>query len=58
MVLAQTFDSLQANKANQTNKALTIISTVMLPMTVVSSIYGMNVNCRFSMMVMRFGIFV
>ncbi|MGP1515070.1 MAG: magnesium transporter CorA family protein [Bacteroidales bacterium] len=45
--LAQTFDSLQANKANQTNKALTIISTVMLPMTVVSSIYGMNVKLPF-----------
>ena len=45
--LAQTFDSLQANKANETNKALTIISTVMLPMTVVSSIYGMNVKLPF-----------
>ena len=45
--LAQTFDSLQANKANETNKALTIISTVMLPITVVSSIYGMNVKLPF-----------
>ncbi len=42
--LSQTFDSLQANKTNEIMKVLTFLSTIMLPLTVVSSIYGMNVD--------------
>lgn len=42
--LSQTFDSLQTNKTNEIMKVLTFLSTIMLPLTVVSSIYGMNVE--------------
>ncbi|MBR1768852.1 MAG: magnesium transporter CorA family protein [Bacteroidales bacterium] len=42
--LSQTFDSLQTNKSNEIMKTLTIISTIMLPLTLVSGIYGMNVD--------------
>lgn len=42
--LSQTFDSLQTNKTNEIMKVLTFLSTIMLPLTVVSSIYGMNVS--------------
>ncbi len=45
--LSKTFDSLQANRTNEIIKTLTFISTVMLPLTVVSSIYGMNVQLPF-----------
>lgn len=41
--LSQTFDSLQTNRTNEIIKILTILSTIMLPLTVISSIYGMNV---------------
>lgn len=42
--LSKTFDSLQTNKTNEIMKVLTFLSTIMLPLTVVSSIYGMNVD--------------
>ena len=42
--LSKTFDSLQTNKTNEIMKVLTFLSTIMLPLTVVSSIYGMNVT--------------
>ncbi|MBO4542857.1 MAG: magnesium transporter CorA family protein [Bacteroidales bacterium] len=42
--LSQTFDSLQANKTNETMKVLTLISTIMLPITFLTSAYGMNVE--------------
>ncbi len=42
--LSQTFDSLQTNKTNEIMKVLTFLSTIMLPLTVVSSMYGMNVR--------------
>lgn len=45
--LSKTFDSLQANRTNEIIKTLTFISTVMLPLTVVSSIYGMNIKLPF-----------
>lgn len=45
--LSQTFDSLQTNKTNEIIKILTILSTIMLPLTVISSIYGMNVPLPF-----------
>jgi len=48
MGLSKTFDSLQTNKANEMMKVLTIISMTMLPLTVISSIYGMNVNLPFA----------
>lgn len=45
--LSKTFDSLQTNKTNEIMKVLTFLSTIMLPLTVVSSIYGMNVLLPF-----------
>lgn len=38
-----TFDSLQANKTNEVMKILTLISSILLPMTFVASLYGMNI---------------
>jgi magnesium transporter len=41
--LSATYDSLASHRLNEVIKTLTIISVVMLPMTLISSIYGMNV---------------
>ena len=46
--LSKTFDSLQANKTNETMKVLTYFSTIMLPLTVVASLFGMNVDFPFT----------
>lgn len=40
--LSKTFDSLQANKTSEIMKILTMISSILLPLTFVASIYGMN----------------
>ena len=40
--LMQTFLSAQANHLNQIMKVLTMISTIVLPMTLVAGVYGMN----------------
>ncbi|MBO7227458.1 MAG: magnesium transporter CorA family protein [Bacteroidales bacterium] len=45
--LSKTFDSLQANKTNEIMRVLTYFSTIMLPLTVVTGMYGMNVNLPF-----------
>ena len=42
--LSSTFDSLQANKTNEIMRMLTIISTIVLPLTFISGLYGMNVG--------------
>ena len=42
--LALTFDSLQANKTNEIMKVLTVFSTVLLPLTFITGLYGMNVR--------------
>ncbi|MDO5760554.1 MAG: CorA family divalent cation transporter, partial [Bacteroidota bacterium] len=42
--LSKTFDSLQSNRANEIMKTFTFISTLMLPLTLISGIYGMNVH--------------
>lgn len=42
--LANTFDSLQANKTNEIMRVLTIISTIVLPLTFITGLYGMNVS--------------
>jgi magnesium transporter len=41
--LNRTFDSLQANKTNEIMRVLTIISTIVLPLTFITGLYGMNV---------------
>ncbi|MBR5784629.1 MAG: magnesium transporter CorA family protein [Bacteroidales bacterium] len=45
--LSKTFDSLQANKTNEIMRVLTYFSTIMLPLTVVTGLYGMNVQLPF-----------
>ncbi len=45
--LSSTYDSLTSHRLNQVIKTLTIISVVVLPLTLVSGIYGMNVEVPF-----------
>ena len=45
--LSQTFDSMQTNKTNETMKILTIISSIILPLTFITGLYGMNVYLPF-----------
>ncbi len=52
--LSKTFDSLQANKTNDIMKVLTYFSTIMLPLTVVTSLFGMNVDFPFTSNVTAF----
>ncbi|MCD4695205.1 MAG: magnesium transporter CorA family protein [Bacteroidales bacterium] len=42
--LSQTFDSLQANRTNEIIKILTLISSILLPLTFLTGLYGMNLN--------------
>jgi magnesium transporter len=39
-----TFDSLQVNKTNEVIKILTLISSILLPLTFIASLYGMNIK--------------
>lgn len=52
--LSKTFDSLQANKTNEIMKVLTYFSTIMLPLTVITSLFGMNVDFPFTTNVWAF----
>ncbi len=45
--LSDTYDSLATNRTNEVVRILTIIATIMLPVTVVASIYGMNISLPF-----------
>ena len=45
--LSKTFDSMQTNKTNETMKVLTLISSIILPLTFVTGLYGMNVSLPF-----------
>lgn len=45
--LSDTYDSLASNRTNEVVRILTIFATVMLPVTVVASIYGMNIDLPF-----------
>jgi magnesium transporter len=42
--LSKTFDSMQTNKTNEIIKILTLISSIILPLTFITSLYGMNVR--------------
>lgn len=42
--LSKTFDSLQANRTNEIIKVLTFFSSFMLPLTLITGIYGMNIH--------------
>ena len=45
--LSDTHDSLATNRTNEVVRMLTIIATILLPITVVASIYGMNIPLPF-----------
>ena len=45
--LSMTFDSMQTNKTNETMKILTLVSTIILPLTFITGLYGMNVGLPF-----------
>jgi magnesium transporter len=45
--LSKTFDSLQTNRTNEIMKVLTLISSILLPLTFIASLYGMNVGLPF-----------
>ena len=46
--LSQTFDSLLTNRTNEIMRVLTYFSTIMLPLTVVTGFFGMNVDFPFA----------
>ena len=39
--------SMQTNKTNETMKILTLVSTIILPLTFITGLYGMNVGLPF-----------
>lgn len=41
---SKTFDSLQVNKTNEVMKILTLVSSILLPLTFIASLYGMNIK--------------
>ena len=45
--LNATYDSLATNRTNEVMRMLTVIATILLPITVVASIYGMNIPLPF-----------
>ncbi|HNX21293.1 MAG TPA: magnesium transporter CorA family protein [Bacteroidales bacterium] len=45
--LSNTFDSLMANRTNEIMRILTIISTIVLPLTFYTGLFGMNVGLPF-----------
>ena len=45
--LAETADTLVGHRINEVMRILTVISVIMLPMTLISSIYGMNIGLPF-----------
>jgi magnesium transporter len=46
--LNYTHDSMATNRTNEAIRILTIIATIMLPVTVVGSLYGMNIKMPFA----------
>jgi magnesium transporter len=44
---SMTFDSLQVNRTNEVMKILTLVSSVLLPLTFIASLYGMNIKLPF-----------
>ena len=45
--LNDTYDSLATNRTNEVMRMLTVIATILLPLTVIASFYGMNVPLPF-----------
>lgn len=55
MDLMQTLLASQANKLNEVMKVLTMISTTILPMTLIAGVYGMNFKQGFPELEWRYG---
>jgi magnesium transporter len=53
--LSETTDSLLSHRINEVMRVLTVISVIMLPLTLLSGIYGMNVNLPFENNPFAFG---
>jgi magnesium transporter len=45
--LNDTYDSIASNRTNEVMRMLTVIATILLPLTVIASLYGMNVPLPF-----------
>ncbi len=45
--LAETADTLASHRINEVMQILTVISVIMLPLTLISSVYGMNIDLPF-----------
>jgi len=45
--LAETADILASHRINEVMRILTVFSVIMLPLTLISSVYGMNINLPF-----------
>jgi magnesium transporter len=45
--LAETADTLASHRINEVMRILTVISVIMLPLTLISSVYGMNIDLPF-----------
>jgi magnesium transporter len=45
--LSKTFDSMQTNKTNEIMKMLTLLSSIILPLTFITGLFGMNVAFPF-----------
>ncbi len=45
--LNDTYDSMASNRTNEVMRMLTVIATILLPLTVIASLYGMNVPLPF-----------
>lgn len=45
---AETADTLASHRINEVMRILTVISVIMLPLTLISSVYGMNIELPFS----------
>ena len=46
-VLAESADTLASHRINEVMRILTVISVIMLPLTLIAGIYGMNVALPF-----------
>ena len=46
--LAETADTLATHRINEVMRILTVISVIMLPLTLISSVYGMNLDLPFA----------
>jgi magnesium transporter len=54
--LNDTYDSLATNRTNEVVRVLTTIATILLPLTVVASLYGMNIPLPFQESPLSFGL--